>query len=252
MTGNTIAVSIVSHGQGDLVGQLLTDIDHYCTVDQVILTCNIEEDEITLPAGLEQKTTVIRNTSPKGFGANHNAAFDHCCSKYFCVLNPDIRFAIDPFTPLIAQLESAGWAIGAPKVLSPEGNIEDSFRAFPTPLSILLRRLGLKDQAAPITPNTTIVTPDWMAGMFLLFPTEHYRVVSGFDEKFFMYCEDIDICARTIKVGKSIGILLEAEVIHDARRSSHKNFRHFKWHIQSLFRFWVKHLGRFPKRDDTK
>jgi GT2 family glycosyltransferase len=85
--------------------------------------------------------------------------------------------------------------------------------------------------------------PDWLAGMFMLFTKAGYQALGGFDENFFLYYEDVDICARIWKSGKKLRYCPDVSVIHDARRASHKNLRFFKWHFTSLIRFLLKHGG---------
>lgn len=65
------------------------------------MTVNIPE---LVPAGVEHQVMLIRNLQPKGFGENHNAAFKHCGTAFFCVLNPDIELIGNPFPALCAQL----------------------------------------------------------------------------------------------------------------------------------------------------
>lgn len=78
-----------------------------------------------------------------------------------------------------------------------------------------------------------------MAGMFLLFRSEAYKGVGGFDERFHLYCEDFDICARIRLLGWPIGLSDAARVIHDARRASHDSPEHLFWHVCSLLRMWT-------------
>ncbi|NDF52197.1 MAG: hypothetical protein EB116_19335, partial [Betaproteobacteria bacterium] len=143
--------------------------------------------------------------------------------------NPDIRFHDDPFAPL---LEHAGKEFGlvAPRVLDVQGRIADAARGLITPLEIVARR---------IRPRAPLRYPAWMAGMFLVFRAEAYRGVSGFDERFHLYCEDFDICARVRLLGWPISLCDHARVIHDARRASHDTPQHLFWHVCSLMRMWT-------------
>ena len=87
-----IVLSIVSHGQGKLIKNLLEDIKNIKVPSnfniRVILTLNIQENEYFLA---NKNCTIIRNKNPKGFGSNHNYAFKKFDSDYFIVVNPDIR-----------------------------------------------------------------------------------------------------------------------------------------------------------------
>src|SRR5687767_10874954 len=86
-----VTVSIVSHGQLDLIRPLLEQLDAHSAgaVAKVVLTINVPEPD--LMAGLRFRYPIerIENSVPKGFGANHNQAFKHCETDWFLVLNPD-------------------------------------------------------------------------------------------------------------------------------------------------------------------
>ena len=75
--------------------------------------------------------------------------------------------------------------------------------------------------------------------MFLLFESAAYLDLGGFDERYFMYCEDYDICARLRLSGRAYSVLMECEVVHDAQRASRRSRQHLRWHLQSLMRVWL-------------
>ncbi len=133
-----VTVSIVSHGHGSLVSSLLDDLATHCGRDiGVILTLNISESVTMGEGAYPFPVELIRNEAQKGFGANHNAAFEHCRSAYFCVLNPDIRISENPFPQLVETLRNRKVGVVAPRILDPLGNIEPSARRFPTPWFIV-------------------------------------------------------------------------------------------------------------------
>ena len=88
-----IVVSVVSHGHGQLVANLLQDIQSLCDHSTllVIVTVNIPEQLPLAPDRFPFPVVIVRNDAPKGYGANHNMAFEVMQGDAFCVLNPDIR-----------------------------------------------------------------------------------------------------------------------------------------------------------------
>jgi GT2 family glycosyltransferase len=235
-----ISVSVVSHGQASLVGEALADLARL--VDpasvEVILTLNIPEP---LPFSVEDfpfPITLINNPSPKGFGANHNAAFRLAAGKWFCVMNPDIRLNDNPFPALLDCLAEPGVGVAAPLVLGVNGEIEDSARRFPSPLKIVCKSWGgCRGSDYAITDQP--VYPDWVGGMFMLFPGGIYAAAGGFDQRYFLYYEDVDLCARLRLQGNLAILCPRARVVHHARRSSHRNFRYLRWHLGSMMRFFL-------------
>ena len=233
-----VSVSVVSHGQGALVRALLADLDAHCAdAIEVLLTMNVPESLPVEPAGFHFPLRVLNNREAKGFGANHNAAFRESQKEFFCVLNPDIRLRADPFGPLTARLRDPAVGVAAPLVRNPAGGIEDSARRMPTPLSILRKALfgaGGPDYAI----GTADLHPDWVAGMFMLFRRETFAAIGGFDERYFLYYEDVDLCTRLALAGKRVVYCPAVEAIHDARRESHRSLRYLRHHLASMLRFF--------------
>lgn len=237
MSADAIALSVVSHAQNWLVNQLLVDLAQFHPAGlSIIVTQNVPDpDTLAARHGAE----VIVNERPRGFGANHNAAFRRCDAPYFCVVNPDIRLNMDPFPALVQALQSAKRAVAGPRVCDPDGRTEDSARRFPT----VLRLLGklFSGAAGPDYPvDRGALEADWVAGMFMLFRSDAYREVGGFDERFFLYYEDVDICRRLLARGQRCVFQPEASVIHEARRASRREPRLMGIHAASAVRYLTR------------
>ena len=240
--GNTqtfdVSISIVSHAHGQLVRMLLNDLAEHCAVPcEILLTLNIPEELAFDLESFPFDIKVIRNTYAHGFAANHNAAFLRASGKFFCVLNPDIRICSDPFPSLLACVRQENVGVAAPRVVNSRGEVEDSARPFPTPSILVAKALGLASGRYAI--EDSVFFPDWVAGMFMLFPNEIFRRIGGFDESYFLYYEDIDLCARLRIAGYRTALCPDAVVIHDARRSSHHSLKYFVWHARSILRFFL-------------
>ena len=233
----SLTVSVVSHGQIELVNKLFADLATHCAPGlTVILTHNLPENEAAIPQQWNHRLEVVRNERPKGFGANHNAAFRRCTTPMFCVVNPDIRLTADPFPALAATVESLRVAAVGPLVRAPNGNPEDSARSFPTATG-LLRKLITSPTGPEYPVDRGALKVDWIAGMFMALRTEAFRSVGGFDESFFLYYEDVDLCRRLSAAGYSIVYEPRTSVIHDARRASRRNPRLMAIHAASALRY---------------
>jgi len=250
-----LSLSVVSHGQIGLISQLLQDIETHCQgfALELILTLNIPETVHLDFKHYSYPVRVISNTVPKGFGANHNQAFQFAQSLYFCILNPDIRLHDNPFPELVAQLEDSGIGVVAPLVLSPQGVIEDSARCFPT-LKKIAAKLIRRKRSSDYVLNFRPVDVDWVAGMFMVFPHAVFDQVKGFNERYFLYYEDVDICARLHLAGLRVVVCPGSKVVHDAQRTSHRNFKYLRWHLRSMLRFLtsvesrqIQRLKRFKR-----
>ena len=239
----SLVISIVSHGQGQLVKDLLEDLCILHSSDlwdiTLILTLNIPEDESFLH-GYEDRVRIVRNLRPLGFGANHNQAFLMVPSDYFLIMNPDIRFS-ENFLTNILSCPLPDWGCMGPIIRSPAGGIDDSARRYPTIFRmvhrVLLNKRNLDYEKELNSADVSYIKVDWLAGMFLLFKSDVFKMVKGFDSSYFMYLEDAAVCKEVNMRGYSVLLNKRFSVIHDARRKSLKNFSHFRWHVRSIIRF---------------
>jgi len=235
-----VVLSIVSHNQGDFIRDLLADVDakdfglKYEVI--VVVTINLPEDESFLGGHRNLNIKIIRNVIEKGFGHNHNSAFLELDSDIFVVVNPDIRIERFDLDSFLSYLDASVGVIG-PLVVSPKGNVEDSFRTFPTIRNVAYRKIFNDRNPSYRLRSSAPINVDWLAGMFLAFNSIVYRELGGFDEKYFMYLEDADICRRSWLLDKRVVLVPCHSVVHDARRATGKSFRHFRWHLTSLIRF---------------
>lgn len=237
----TLAISIVSHGQGLLIKNLLQDLSPLINNGaEVLLTLNIPEDESFI-SNFASNIKVIRNKKPIGFGENHNMANLYTNRDWFVVLNPDVRCNPHVFSSLITAHKATGAGVVAPRVLGVNGNTEDSARHYPT-VSRIFKRVISKIRGHRLEPDYELqdgqhIKIDWAAGMFLLFRSSDFRNIGGFDTRFFMYLEDTDICRRFNLNNRPIVIVPEVCITHDARRATGRSLQHLRWHSSSLFRF---------------
>lgn len=228
-----ISISIVSHKHGEMVSRLVEALLEFPEVASVVVTQNIDE---CLDFPNSNSVTLRRNPKPIGYGANQNTAFSLAENTFFCVLNPDIQIKSNPFPELLASFSNHKVALVTPKIITLAGQVEDSARKFPTLRSLVSKAVGGSNGTYPELNSS----PDWVGGMFMLFRSDVFREIGGFDEKFFLYYEDVDICWRLRQKGYEIKLIPSVEVIHDARRESRKNWRYARWHLASMARYLIK------------
>ncbi len=238
-----LVVSIVSHGHGACVIDLINDLRQFSgnSVDRVVVTLNVPGETLDLPGGASSawpfQLQVRRNERPLGFGANHNRALADAEEEFVCVLNPDIRLTADPFAALVHCAAQPGVGCAYPVQLNVDGTVQDSERALPTPVALWQRRaLGRGEKRV-----------DWVNAACLVLPLAVWRQLQGFDERYFMYCEDVDLSLRIRLAGFKL-VRAPVSLVHEAQRGSGRSLRHLAWHVRSLRRLWCSPVYRDARK----
>lgn len=245
-TENLITISVVSHGDADKIGRLLTSLQNHepdTSRFQIILTDNLGKELPEFDPVPWASLHILRNRVPLGFAHNHNNAFKIAHGRWFAIINPDLVFEQPVFSKLLERLHDTH-TILAPHIVDKTGQVQDSFRSLPTPLELIRRRLpGYRFEELE-TDRDGFIHPDWIAGMFLLMNCEVYRKLGGMNERYRLYFEDVDFCTRAKLAGMKILVDTQVRVRHDAQRSSRTHMFYLLLHTQSAFRFFASPVYR--------
>lgn len=197
--------------------------------------------------------TYIKADSNRGYGAGHNIALRRVIaeSDYHFVLNPDISFGPEELGRMIEFMESDS-TIGQlmPKVVYPDGSIQWLCKLVPTPADLFMRRFAvgpLKNLAREkaehfelrFTGYTQIMDIPYLSGCFMLFRTPALRKIGLFDERFFMYPEDIDITRRMHAEFRTV-FFPGATIVHDHAKESYTSLRALVTHIWNIVKYFNK------------
>lgn len=191
----------------------------------------------------------IHNGSNVGFGKGHNKILSIIDSKYHCIMNPDIEFVEDAFTPILKYFDKypdVGMII--PRIETPQGKLQLAYRKELTVFDMFIRMFCKRLFPKRIKKHT-LQDQDYSKpfqvpfgqGSFLVIRTELFKKLRGFDEGYFMYLEDADLCRRVNQVSKLMYIP-DTRVVHKWERGSHKNRTLFKHHVKSM-KYYFKKWG---------
>ena len=183
-----------------------------------------------------------------GFGKGHNSILHKLTSenKYHLILNPDVRFHPEILEKLVLKMESnESFSMIAPRVLNSNNELLHTARRYPSLFELIFRFLGIfkKFTIRGEYKNQNYkqsFSPDFVQGSFMLFKTEDLLRLEGFDERYFMYMEDVDICRKIDLSGKRKLYFPATEIIHTHRKGSSKEFRLFFIHISSIIKYFIK------------
>lgn len=145
-----------------------------------------------------------------GFGKGHNSILHKLTSenKYHLILNPDVSFQPEILEKLVLKMESSeSLSMIAPRVLNTNNKLFYTARRYPNLFELIFRFFGIFKKFTTIGEyqnqnHKQSFSPDFVQGSFMLFKTEDLLRLNGFDNRFFMYMEDVDICKR-IEIGRA-------------------------------------------------
>lgn len=207
-----------------------------------------------------ESVELIANSENRGFGAAHNQAIARCSGRYVFVLNPDCRILQPDLLRKMIDYMDKHRDIGmmGPRIVNPDGSLQFSARRFPPMFAGLFRHTVLgklfpnnrfvKGYLMTNVDHSRIMDVDWLSGSALMVRRETFEEIGLFDERFFMYCEDVDWCKRAHDAGWRVLYYPEVELSHRIGAASDKNpIAMIKHHHHSMFLYFVKHNSRSPK-----
>lgn len=193
----------------------------------------------------------IHMPSNIGYGSAHNVAIrkaQSLGSKYHLVINADINFSSDVISPMLSYMEeNIDVAQMMPKVLNPDGKIQRLCKLVPSPFDLIFRRFlpnkykNLHNKYFELhdTGYNKIMFVPYLSGCFMLLRQSALKEIGLFDERYFMYPEDIDLTRRLADRYKTI-FYPNVFVIHEHGAASHKSIKMFIIHALNLFRYFNK------------
>jgi GT2 family glycosyltransferase len=184
-----------------------------------------------------------------GFGFGHNYNLLRANEEFFLVFNPDIILSRDNLVKMLENMDNDKTiSLLVPKVLNPDGSIQHLIRDRVTVFDYALRFIPFKfvknifakrlaSYECRELPDNQFVDIRIGSGCFMLIRGEAFKEVNGFDDRYFMYFEDYDLCLELKKRNKRIVYTPFSSVIHYYERGAHKN--------SNLFKIFMKSMGKF-------
>jgi len=208
------------------------------------------------------RVRLIRNVSNVGFGRAVNQGVASCRAPLLLIMNPDCRVNRGAVATLRAQLDAHdSCAVVGPRILDPDGTVQGSARGDPDMLTGIFGRTGRLREWFPLLPaaRRNVVTDDslgngapsvvvdWVSGACMLVRRSAFDTVGGFDERYFMYWEDADLCRRLRARGYHVRYVPGATAVHRVGHSSQSaravSIRAFH---DSAYRYYATHVAKGP------
>ena len=235
------------------VAELRCLIDCVCasSIESLFLVDNSSNDSLRELQKLSDKIVYIYSDN-LGFGHGHNIAIKKAIelgAQYHVVINPDIYWndrVIEKLSDYMAENQDCGLVM--PQILYPNGDIQHLCKLLPTPMNLLGRRfLPFKSLVNRMDEryemrftnyDKEIEVPS-LSGCFMFLRVDVLRKVGMFDERYFMYAEDLDLCRRIGEVSRTM-FYPTVSVYHAYEKGSYKNKKLLKYHICSVIKYFNK------------
>lgn len=245
-----VCAVVVNYNAGPLLAELAASLAGQPGLSELIVVDNASSDGSLEPLEAGQirgiPLRVVKNLDNRGFAAACNQGAALAGGRHLLFINPDCRMAAGALARLMALLDShpdAGMA--GPLILNADGSEQRGCRRYlPDPRRALMRVLGLgkPDAAGRVTAFDLAGTPlpmgptevEAISGACMLVRSEAFEDLDGWDEGYFLHCEDLDLCMRIGRAGFKVMFVPDAVVNHTQGVSSRK---------RPVFVLWHKHRG---------
>ena len=228
------------------------------------------QEQASLPLGHDlviPSHQLVQSKLNGGFAVGNNLGIKQAKGEFVLVINPDVAItpgALERMVEFMRQHPMAG--IAGAKLINPDGSVQLSARRFPKVLIPLYRRTfvgklpfarkSLDHYLMSEADHNVTQEVDWLFGAYLLVSRELIQKIGMFDERFFMYFEDLDLCRRSWEAGYSVWYVAEVELVHYHQRMSAASSgflsilrKGTRVHLASGIKYFAKYLGvPLPRR----
>jgi GT2 family glycosyltransferase len=220
-------------------------------INKIHLIDNSPTKQLCEMPALNGKIEYIFNNQNLGYGQAHNLGFKNSIEngiKYHLVLNPDIYFEKGVIEKLFMFMEKAAdIGLVMPKILYPDGSVQYLCKLLPTPIDLIRRRFFPGNffnkqnsfYELRFTGYDKIMDVPYLSGCFMFVRTEALNNAGLFDERFFMYLEDVDISRRIHECYRTV-YYPEVSVFHEYEKGSYKNRKLLNYHLLSAIKYFNK------------
>lgn len=228
-------------------------------IQKLFIIDNSSNDELRDYVKDNPKTHYIHSLN-LGYGSGHNVALKKAIeegAEYHAILNPDVYWYDNVIEELVAYMDSnIDCGLAMPKVLYPNGDTQYLCKLIPAPADLILRRfIPLKswqekhdfNYEMQWTGYDKIMEVPILSGCFMMLRCDVIKNIGGFDERYFMYAEDVDLCRRIGEVSKTM-FYPNVSIYHEYAKGSYGNKKMLKMHILSIIKYFNKWGWFFDKK----
>jgi N-acetylglucosaminyl-diphospho-decaprenol L-rhamnosyltransferase len=247
-----VDVVIVSYNSRERLRECVEPLASLQEVNVIVVDNASADGSLDIVADLP--ITRIPLTSNGGFAHGCNVGWRAGLAEFVLFLNPDARIEIDSLRRLVGVFEEdESVGLVAPGILGPDGSLDYSLRRFPRLRStyaqaIFLHRVFPRSEwsdevVRDASAYSRAGTPEWVSGACMLVRRTALEALEGFDERFFLYCEDADLCRRLWDIGSTVRFEPAAVARHEGGTSAPRSAL-LPVHARSRILYASKHFSR--------
>jgi GT2 family glycosyltransferase len=221
-----VSIIIVNYRTADMTSRCVSKIREIISetsIEIIVVDNGSGDGSVEFLRENAPDTEIIGLEENLGYGSAMNRGSVRARGRYLLIMNSDIMIVSDFLSEMIAFYESGAMGAVGIRLIEPDGTLQKTFGIFPSPLLLLnLEMEVLTTQGGRYTDRYSTIRSehpstqqaDWVTGALMLISLENYRAIGGFDEDFFMYYEDVDLCRRLSDSGLQNFFWAEHEAIH--------------------------------------
>ncbi|HRO76248.1 MAG TPA: glycosyltransferase family 2 protein [Crocinitomicaceae bacterium] len=244
-----ISILIVTHNHGDYIAKLLNDLHRFGYTNVYICDAKSQDQTVNLLKESPYSKQILIKDKLEGFSKNNNdlIRFFKLNTPYYLLLNPDVYLEEDFLAVLYSEMNThSSIGIIAPMVKYPNGSVQTTWKKFPSVLQVFKKRLGLAKAIDEKQQKSGVI--DWCLGACMLIRSSFLKKNGNLlDERYRLYCEDVDICFEAKMCGFQVIGSDKTFVYHHLNELSAKNIfsKYNWWNIVSIFKFALKWNYKF-------
>lgn len=242
-----VSIIILSYNTSKLLSECLTSVEKVLkNYDyELIVVDNLSHDD-SVEMVKKQFPTVklIENTENAGFARGCNLGATHAKGEYLLFLNSDTQMSENPLAKMVEIFEkNEKVGVVGGRLINFDGSLQRSYGPFYGLAKVCVMLFGGEKAELRTHPSDNVKEVDWVSGGFMMVRRSVFDIIHGFDGRYFMYIEDMDLCYRVRKKGYLVFHTPEAVVKHLGQGSSNKSFA-----IINIFKglrlFYKKHRSK--------
>ena len=218
-----------------------------CDLTMYVVDNNSDDDGLARLKAAFPQIVDIRLSDNKGFGHGHNAVLPLLDSEFHAIINPDIVLKSDVLTELAGYMRQNP-DIGqiTPQILNPDGSVQVLGKRNPPFLALVGRNI-FKEQLKPIADHYAMLDEDltrpidiqFATGCFSMVRTDIFKQIGGYDERYFLYFEDMDLTRKINEVSRAV-YYPYCSVTHEWDRAYSHKPKYFAILLQSMLKYYTK------------